>query len=124
VHEYIHPSTEQNLSIHITGLGIAELNRITQSFRPCLGIVEWVELPSPQSRPWDCITRHGDIRVEQNTWVIALIKAGSNSSHRVSCARTRNVNVHAERIVLRAIERSATVACDNFVAEDVMACYC
>lgn len=81
-------------------------------------------IASPQSRPRDFITRYCDIRVEEDSRVILVVEAGSNSSLRVCCARTRHVNVDAERIVLRAIERGAAVACDYFVAEDVVACHC
>lgn len=78
----------------------------------------------PQSRPRDFVTLHCNIRVEKDSRVILVVEAGSNSSLRVCCARTRHVNVDAERIVLRAIERGAAVACDDFVAEDVVACHC
>lgn len=81
-------------------------------------------LSGPQSRPWNLIARHRDIRVEVDARVILVIKAGSNSSRRICCARTRHVNVEAERIVLRAIERGAAVAGNDFVAEDVVSCHC
>jgi hypothetical protein len=51
-----------------------------------------------------------------------MIKIDRKCSCRVFRAGTRDIDVEAEGVVLRAIKCTSTVAGDDFVAEDVVSC--
>jgi hypothetical protein len=88
----------------------ANIARIQTAFR---GI-----LPCPQSRPGNIVARHCNIRVKVNARINLMIEVNPKRPSCIFSARTRDINVKAERVVLRAIKYFGAVAGDNFMAED------
>jgi hypothetical protein len=51
-----------------------------------------------------------------------MIKINPKRPSWIFSARTRDINVEAERVVLRAIEYFGAVAGDDFMPEDIVPC--
>lgn len=81
------------------------------------------QLTGPQRRSRNGVICERRVRIEINSRVRLLIKRRCQHSSWASRATTCNIDVQTEWIILCAIERAATVTGDNFMSEDVVACF-
>jgi hypothetical protein len=75
-----------------------------------------------ESRSGNCIGKGGRVQVEENAGVVRLIQRGTFYSSWCEGSTSSDLDIKALGVVLRTVDLSTTVKCNNFMPKDVVSC--